>query len=213
MWSPHHAALAKGRTQKRHVPPWRFPFVGNASRRDNRGRAAGTASGFAENPLNLAGGNSADLRRLGNRHAVLYPRPDAGELRARNLAHRLRLGDGRHFALLVTDRCGRREHRQHPRFADRPVGRRQRFRNCCRADRRWFRGEQGLGRLARPDDLLAIIAARLYLLLSAKQDLLRNGDPNSAMSRTNSRISARTWEAMSRAASAKTEPPLSSKTA
>jgi hypothetical protein len=35
----------------------------------------------------------------------------------------------------------------------------------------------GLGRLARSGDLLAIIAARARLLLSAKQDLLRNGDP------------------------------------
>ena len=89
----------------------------------------------------------------------------------------MRLGGGWTFPLLVTDRRRRREDRQHTRFAGRAVGRRQCFRKCWRADRLWFRGEQGFGLLACSGDLLAIIAARLYLLLSAKQDLLRNGDP------------------------------------
>ena len=40
-----------------------------------------------------------------------------------------------------------------------------------------FRSEQCFGRLARPGDLLAIIAARAWLLLAANQDLLQVGDP------------------------------------
>jgi hypothetical protein len=40
-----------------------------------------------------------------------------------------------------------------------------------------FRSEQCFGRLARPGDLLAIIAARAWQLLAANQDLLQVGDP------------------------------------
>jgi hypothetical protein len=45
-------------------------------------------------------------------------------------------------------------------------------RNCRRADRR-FCCEQGFGRLACSGDPLAIVAARMRLVLSAKQELLR----------------------------------------
>jgi hypothetical protein len=116
------------------------------------------------------------------------------------------------FALLVTDRRCRREYRQHPRFAGRPVGLRQRFRNCSRADRWWFRGEQGFGRLAGPGDLLAIIAARRYLPLSARQDLLRNGDPIRDVG-GDSLIPRGTWETVSCVASSKPGALLSSRTA
>ena len=60
-------------------------------------------SGLAQNPGDLAGVDPRDLGNLGNRHAVLHQGPDTHELRARDLAHRLRLGGGRSFALLVTD--------------------------------------------------------------------------------------------------------------
>jgi hypothetical protein len=60
-------------------------------------------SSLTQNPGDLAGGNPVDLGNLGNRHAVLHQGPDTHELRARDLAHRLRLGGGRSFALLVTD--------------------------------------------------------------------------------------------------------------
>jgi hypothetical protein len=68
----------------------------------------------------------------------------------------------------------RRDDPQHTRFARRCVGGGDLL-NCWRADGR-FRGKQGLGGLARSADSLPIIAARLRLLLSAKQELLRMVD-------------------------------------
>jgi hypothetical protein len=97
---------------------------------------------------------------------------------------RLACGGGRRFALFVTDRRPRREYRQHTRFAGRLLGRRQRFRTCSRADRRGFRGEQGFGRFVRSADPLAIIGARVRLLLSARQDLLRMVDSSAIIETT-----------------------------
>ena len=58
---------------------------------------------MAQNPGDFAGVDPVDLGNLGKRHAVLHQGPDTHELRARDLAHCLRLGGGRSFALLVTD--------------------------------------------------------------------------------------------------------------
>ena len=138
-------------------------------------RPSGLAPVSGQNGVHSS--NPVDRADLGNCHAIFHQGADAAEFRPRNRAHRLPLGGGRRLALLMTDPCGPRDYRQHTRFAGRPDGRRQGFRYCWRADRWWLRGEQGLGRLAAPIDLRAIVVMRLSLLLSAKQDLLRNGGP------------------------------------
>src|SRR6266581_770997 len=120
MWSPHHAALYKGKTQKRHAPHGAFPFPDDA-------RPEGTSpreivSRFAENALDLVDGSPVDLGDLDNRHAIFYPAADARELRSRNVARRLRLGADRNFGLLVTAWSRRRDYSQHTRFARRLVG-------------------------------------------------------------------------------------------
>src|SRR5215469_13890100 len=51
-------------------------------------------SGLAQNPGDLAGVDPVDRGNLSNRHAVLHQGADTHELRARDLAHRLRLGGG-----------------------------------------------------------------------------------------------------------------------
>jgi hypothetical protein len=75
---PNHAALAKGRTRKRHVPPWRFPFIDDAGRCDPAD--GGTPSALAENALDVADGCPIDLGDLGNRYAVLHQGADMPEL-------------------------------------------------------------------------------------------------------------------------------------
>jgi hypothetical protein len=139
-----------------------------------RGGEDGLQSGFAENPGDLGNGNPVDLGDLANRHAVFYQDADAGKLRPRNLARRLWLTADRSFELLVANCRRRRDYSQHTRFARRLVAR-SRVRNWWLADW-WFRCEQCFGGLARSGDPLAIIAVRMRLLLSAKQDLLRKVD-------------------------------------
>jgi hypothetical protein len=128
------------------------------------------ASAAPENALDVAGGNPIDLGDLGNRHAVFRQSADAGKLRARNLT-RQRRGYNRTFGFLTCRRG--RNYSQHARLADRLVGWR-RVGTWWRADR-WFRFEQGFGRLARSGDPLAIITARMRFLVSGKQGLLPEG--------------------------------------
>jgi hypothetical protein len=141
--------------------------------------AAERLSGSTEKALDLADGNSVNLCHLGNLHAVLYPTADARHVRGWNLDRRRR---NRSFRLIVPGWCRRRHDPQHTRFARRWIGGRGLLIGW-RADW-WFRGEQGFGGLARPADLLAIIAARMRLLLSAKQDLLRTVDSFAIIERT-----------------------------
>jgi hypothetical protein len=108
-----------------------------------------------------------------------YQGADAGP---RNLAWRLWLAADKSFELLVANWRRRRDYSQHTRFARRLVAR-SRARNWWLADW-WFRCEQGFGGLARSGDRLAIVAARMRLLLSAKQDLLRTVDSFAIIERT-----------------------------
>ena len=84
---------------------------------------------------------------------------------------RRRRGYNRTFGFLTCRRG--RNYSQHTRLVDRVVSWR-RVRTRWRADR-WFRREQGLGRLARSGDPLAGVAARVRLLVLAKQGLLPEG--------------------------------------
>jgi hypothetical protein len=121
----------------------------------------------AQNALDLVDGNPVNLRHLGNRHAVLYPSPDARSLRRWNL-NRRRRWLGRRVRLIVPRGRPRRNDLQHTRFARRWVGGSDLL-DGWGADRR-FRGKQGFGGLARSGDPLAIIAATMGLLvLSTKQ--------------------------------------------
>jgi hypothetical protein len=69
-----------------------------------------------ENAFDLADSSAIDLGDLGDRHAVFHQGADAGKLRPRDFARRLRLGNDRGFGVLVTDR-GNRCDGQNARFA------------------------------------------------------------------------------------------------
>ena len=126
-----------------------------------------TFSGVAENALDIAGGKPIDLSDLRNRHAIFHEGADAGKLRARDRARRLLLGADRGLDLLDAARR-HREDPQHTRLARRLVGWRG-VGNRWPADWR-FCYEQRFRRLPRSGDRLVIIARRVRLLSSAKQD-------------------------------------------
>jgi hypothetical protein len=173
-------------------------FDGRQSDACGAGRMAESPSGFPENTLDVVHGSPIDLGDLGNRHAVFYQSADA-RLRARDLDRRRR-GCGRTFRLIVPGGCRRRDAPQHTRFARRWGGGGDLL-NCWRADGP-FRGEQGFGGLGRSADPLAIMAARIRLVLSAKQELLRVIDFVRDYRRGDSVILASwTWEAGARSAS------------
>jgi hypothetical protein len=172
------AHLPQGWSRIRGLPyPWHYlPSHVNTAEVNARGREAELPSDFSENALDLVDSSPIELGDLGNRHAVFGQGADARKLRSRDRARRRQFGADRNFELLGTHRCRRREYSQHTRFTRRLVGWRG-VRNRWPADWR-FRCKQRFGRLARSGDPLAIIAARVGLLLSAKQDLLRTLDPS-----------------------------------
>jgi hypothetical protein len=85
------------------------------------GWRAKSRSDLAENALDLADSSAVDLGDLGDRHAVFHQGADAGKLRPRDRARRLRLGNDWGFGVLVTDR-GNRCDSQNARFARWSVG-------------------------------------------------------------------------------------------
>ena len=96
---------------------------------------------------------------------------------------------------------GCRAYRQHARSTRRWVGRRG-LPGCWHANWR-FRFKQGFGGLARSGDPLAVIAARMRLLLSGKQDLLRMVDFVRDLSKRRFvNLASWTWEAGALSASA-----------
>ena len=128
------------------------------------GTGQGSLSRVAQNALDLCSSDPINLAHLSDRHTILHPRPDAGKLRAWDLARRRRgviaVSDlsgktgtgGEIIGALLAWRLGGRAHL------------RDGWRTALR-----FR-EQRFGRLTRLRDPLAIITARMRLLFSTKQD-------------------------------------------
>ena len=155
---------------KRHVPP-RGAFL---YRRAIGIACAQAPSHPAQNGRDRVDGNPIDFGNLERLHSVLHQSPDARKLRPRDLRRYLLRGADRCFDFLVTDRR-RRRGCQHAWFARRLLGP-WGVRSQLLGDLQ-FRREQRLRRLTRSRDPLAVISARVRVLPSAKQDLLRRVDP------------------------------------
>ena len=93
-----------------------------------------TPSGVAENALNLADRSAVNRGDLGDRHAVFYQDADAGKLRRRELARRLRLAS----------------RQQHPhimsRISARPTAGSSPPASTYRPNRKWAFGPSVMGR-------------------------------------------------------------------
>ena len=159
---------SSGESHKPSVPRARPRHVGPRHERSESVSGTGTGQGslsrVAQNALELCSSDPINLAHLSDRHTILHPRPDAGKLRAWDLARRRRgviaVSDlsgktgtgGEIIGALLAWRLGGRAHL------------RDGWRTALR-----FR-EQRFGRLTRLRDPLAIITARMRLLFSTKQD-------------------------------------------
>jgi len=75
------------------------------------GTGQGSLSRVAQNALDLCSSDPINLAHLSDRHTILHPRPDAGKLRAWDLARRRRGGDCC-FRLIRQDGYWWRDHRR-----------------------------------------------------------------------------------------------------